>query len=129
MSLRSGDVRAGKLIHETAPPGEGNTIDTLARGYFIVTPAGSLAWFGRGGPLNADGEHTGPEGVWDFDAEGEHLLGAGEWIARPLRWSAGTLSTGPSKARRREPLRCTSSALRAMARPGLEPGTPRFSGE
>jgi hypothetical protein len=91
MSLRSGDVRTGKLIHETAPAGEGNTIDTGERGYFIVTPAGSLAWFGRGGPVNAAGEHTGPEGVWDFDAEGEHLLGTGEWIARPLRWSAGTL--------------------------------------
>jgi hypothetical protein len=91
MSIRSGDVRTGKLIHETAPPGEGDTLDTLERGYFIVTPSGSLAWFGRGGPVNAKGEHTGPEGVWTLDAQGEHLLAAGEWIAKPLKWSAGTL--------------------------------------
>jgi hypothetical protein len=91
MSIRSGDVRTGRLIHETAPPGEGNTLDTLARGYFIVTPSGSLAWYGKGGPVNAQGEHTGPEGVWTFDAQGEHLLAAGEWIAKPLKWSAGIL--------------------------------------
>lgn len=91
MSLRSGDVRKGKLIHETAPAGDGDTLGSLVRGYFIVTPTGSLAWFGRGGPVDAKGEHTGPEGVWTFDAEGEHLLSAGEWIAGPLRWSAGTL--------------------------------------
>jgi hypothetical protein len=91
MSIRSGDVRTGRLIHETAPPGKGDTLDTLERGYFIVTPSGSLAWFGRGGPVNAEGEHAGPEGVWTFDAQGEHLLAAGEWIAKPLKWSAGIL--------------------------------------
>jgi hypothetical protein len=91
MSLRSGDVRTGKLIHQTAPPGTGDTISALERGYFIVTPAGSLAWYGKGGPVDGHGEHTGPEGVWRFDAQGEHLLAAGEWIAKPLRWSAGIL--------------------------------------
>jgi hypothetical protein len=91
ISLRSGDVRTGKLIHETAPPGKGDLLDATVHGYFIVTPAGSLAWFGRGGPVDFKGENTGAEGVWSFDGQGEHLLGAGGWIARPLRWVAGTL--------------------------------------
>jgi hypothetical protein len=91
MSLRSGNVRTGKLIHETAPPGEGDTISTLESGYFIVTPSGSLAWFGKGGPVDGEGRHTGPEGVWTLDAHGEHLITTGEWTAKPLRWSAGTL--------------------------------------
>jgi hypothetical protein len=91
MSLRSGDVRTDRLIHETAPPGSGDTLNVLERGFFIVTPTGSLAWFGKGGPVDGDGRHTGPEGVWTFDADGEHLLAAGEFISKPLRWSAGTL--------------------------------------
>jgi hypothetical protein len=91
MSLRSGDVRTGRLIHETAPPGEGDTLSSLVRGYFVVTTTGSLAWFGKGGPVDRNGEHTGPEGVWTFDAHGEHLLAAGEYISKPLKWAAGTL--------------------------------------
>ena len=91
LSLMSGNVRTGRLIHRTAPLGMGDVPAWMVRGYFIVTPTGSLGWFGPGGPVDAKGENSGPEGIWTFDAHGEQLLRTGEWTARPLTWSAGTL--------------------------------------
>ncbi len=61
MSLRSGDVRTGRLIHQTAPPGEGDTISALERGYFIVTPTGLLAWYGKGGPSTSAASTPAPK--------------------------------------------------------------------
>jgi hypothetical protein len=61
MSLRSGDVRTGKLIHQTAPPGDGDTLDTPERGYFIVTPYrfAGVVWQGRSS-RRGRGAHRSP---------------------------------------------------------------------
>jgi hypothetical protein len=37
---------------------------------------GSLAWFGKGSPVDVNAKHTGPEGVWTFDAHRELLARA-----------------------------------------------------
>lgn len=88
LSIMSGDVRTGRVIHETAPRGAG---DLEAR-QFIVTPVGSLAWVGRGGPVDANGQNTGPLGVWAFGPQGEGLLAGLTEEPGPLTWAGGVLS-------------------------------------
>ena len=85
-TLQSADVRTGRRIRESSPPNSG-----AAGPSYIVTPTGSLAWVGSGGPINQDtGFATGPTGVWAVDAAGERLLASGSAV--DLRWSAGILT-------------------------------------
>jgi hypothetical protein len=90
-SLLSGNVRTGRLIHQTAPRTEGQ----LQTSRFIVTPSGSLAWIGKGGALEAEGQNSGAFGVWAFGAHGQQLLAPvaeAEASQVPLSWADGALS-------------------------------------
>ena len=55
-------------------PGKGDSLGFESHGAFVVTPTGSLGWFGRGGPVDRLGRNTGSEGVWTFDASGDILM-------------------------------------------------------
>lgn len=90
-TLRSGDVRTGRLLHESGPTGKGYAVD-IDRGLFAVSPTGSLGWFGHGGPIGRKGQYTGPNGIWTVDASGEHLIEATETLSeRGLVWGGGSL--------------------------------------
>jgi hypothetical protein len=90
-SLLSGNVRSGRLIHQTAPRTEGQ----LRTSRFIVTPSGSLAWIGKGGALEANGQNSGAFGVWAFGPHGQQLLAPVPEAEAPqlqLGWSDGALN-------------------------------------
>jgi hypothetical protein len=90
-SLMSGNVRSGRLIHQTAPRTEGQ----LRANRFIVTPTGSLAWIGKGGALESAGQNSGAFGVWAFGPHGQQLLAPAHEAEAPqvqLGWADGTLS-------------------------------------
>lgn len=90
-TLRSGDVRTGRLLHESGPPGEGYAVAT-DRSLFVVSPTGSLGWWGWGGAIDRKGHYTGPQGIWTADDSGEHLIEEPEELSEPgLTWAAGNL--------------------------------------
>ena len=61
-------------------------------GRFVVSPTGSLGWWGWGGAIDRKRQYTGPQGIWTVDDSGEHLIEAPEELSEQgLTWAGGNL--------------------------------------